>query len=59
MVSKKNWFNSFLPARRLFGLFFYDPPIDFGTGNTVLFLLKKGFVLYDPLVVAVNKLNSN
>jgi rod shape-determining protein MreB len=58
MVDKKKWF-SFMPARRLFGLFSNDLAIDLGTANTVVYVRNKGIVLDEPSVVAVNKLNSN
>jgi rod shape-determining protein MreB and related proteins len=54
--SKKNWF-SFLPARRLFGLFSNDLAIDLGTANTVVYVRNKGIVLDEPSVVAVHRAN--
>ncbi len=58
MQTKKSWF-TFLPARRLFGLFSNDLAIDLGTANTVVYVRNKGIVLDEPSVVAVNRVNPN
>lgn len=58
-MSKNKWFNKFMPARRLFGLFSNDLAIDLGTANTVVYVKNKGIVLDEPSVVAVNKASGN
>ncbi len=48
-----NKFLSFIPAKKLFGLFSSDMAIDLGTANTVVYVRGKGIILNEPSVVAV------
>jgi len=54
----KSFFSTVMRPSNLFGFFSNDLAIDLGTANTLIYIPKKGVVLNEPSVVAVNALTS-
>ena len=54
----KSFFSTIMRPSNLFGFFSNDLAIDLGTANTLIYIPKKGVVLNEPSVVAVNALTN-